>query len=84
MEQKEWIELIGTVGEIIYSNEDYGVHGKDVFKEAVLRLSDAAIKEFSYAPDNNSSVREIVLKASSGAARKPCRKIAVFSLPRSR
>ena len=47
---------------IIYSNEDYGFHGKEVFKKAVLRSKGNPGKEFSYIP-GDSNVREIVMKA---------------------
>ena len=47
---------------VIYSNEDYGFHGKEVFKKTVSRNKDVAINEFSYTPDSGN-VREIVMKA---------------------
>lgn len=46
---------------IIYSNEDYGFHGKEVFKKTVLRIKGIAAQEFSYATDS-INVRETVAK----------------------
>ena len=47
---------------IIYSNEDYGFHGKEVFKKVISRNKSIAVKEFNYATDS-INVREIVMKA---------------------